>query len=261
MPRVARQKSETAVYHIMMRGNNRHKIFKSIKDKDRITEIIHEKVIIDEAVLHAYCIMDNHLHLVIREGVASISQTMKRIGTSYASYYNKQHERIGHVFQDRFKSEVIESEKHLLAAVRYVHRNPVKARISNLNSYKWSSYAKYLNISFAKKPGIKEILQISSKDPRQAIKAFVKFHEEKTEDNFIDVKELSAEEAKVMIDNYLKKAGISKSKLKYKENKKLLKDLVIELKKQSELSLREIATILEVNRETVRKIVSKEPSL
>jgi len=260
VPRVARQKSESAVYHIMMRGNNRQKIFNSIKDKDRITEIIHEKVIIDEALLHAYCIMDNHLHLVIREGIAPISHTMKRIGTSYASYYNKKHERIGHVFQDRFKSEVIESEKRLLAAVRYVHRNPVKAGISNLNSYKWSSYKKYLNVSFAKKPGIKEILHISSKDPHQAIKAFVKFHEENTEDNFIDVKELSAEEAKAMIDNHLKKAGIGKSKLKNKENKKLLKDLVIKLENQSDLSLREIAVMIEVNRETVRKLVSKEPS-
>jgi len=200
MPRIAREKSETAVYHIMMRGNNRHEIFKSIEDKDRITEIIHEKVIIDEAILHAYCIMDNHLHLVVREGIALISQTMKRIGTSYAKYYNKKHGKIEHVFQDRFKSEVIENEKRLLAAVRYVHRNPVKARISNLNSYKWSSYKKYLNVNFANKPGIKEILQISSNEPDNAIKAFIEFHEEKTEENFIDVKELSPEEARIMAD-------------------------------------------------------------
>jgi len=261
MPRVAREKSETAVYHIMMRGNNRHEIFKSLEDKDRITKIIHEKVIIDEAIIHAYCIMDNHLHLVVREGIASISQTMKRIGTSYASYYNKNHGKIGHVFQDRFKSEVIENEKHLLAAVRYVHRNPLKAGISVLNTYKWSSYKKYLNVSSANKPGIKEILQISSNNPHQAIKAFIEFHEEKTVDSFIDVKELSPEEARIKVDNCLKESGISKCNLKNKEHRRLLEDLVIELAKQSDLSLREIAALLEQNRETVRKIMSKEPSL
>ena len=261
MPRTARKKSETAVYHIMMRGNNRHNIFNSFEDKNRITEIIHEKVFNDEAFLHAYCIMDNHFHMIVREGIAPISRTMKSIGTSYASYYNKNHGKIGHVFQDRFKSEVIESEKRLLAAVRYVHRNPVKAGISDLNSYKWSSYIKYLDVNFANKPGIKEILQISSNDPKQAIKAFIEFHKEKTEEIFIDVKELSAEEARIMADNYLKEAGISKSKLKNRENKTLLENLVLKLAKQSDLSLREIAAMLEQNRETVRRIMSKEPSL
>jgi len=261
VPRFARKKSATATYHIMMRGNNRHRIFNSNNDKVLITGIIHKKVTIDKAILHAYCIMDNHLHMVVREGTAPISQTMKKIGISYAFYYNKQHNSLGHVFQDRYRSEVIENEKHLLAAVRYVHRNPVKAGISDLNSYKWSSYKKYLNVSFSNKPGIKEVLQISSSDPSQAIKAFIDFHEEITEDNFIDVKELSFEEAKVMADNYLKEAGICKSKLKNKDNKKLLETLVIELAKQSDLSLRAIATLLEQNRETVRKIMSKEPSL
>ncbi len=261
MPRIARVKSETAFYHIMLRGNNRHKIFNSIEDKDKITEIIHNKIGVDEAVLHAFCIMDNHLHLIVREGIAPISQTMKRIGTSYASYYNKKYDRIGHVFQDRYKSEVIENEKRLLAAVRYVHRNPVKAGISDLNSYKWSSYKNYLNVNCANKPGIKEILQLSSNEPENAIKAFIEFHKEKTEEYFIDVKELSPEEARIMADNYLKEAGINKCKLKNKENRPLLEDLVLELTKKSDLSLREIAAILEQNREAVRKIMSKEPSL
>jgi len=259
MPRIGRIKSETAVYHIMMRGNNRHKIFCSAEEKNKMTEIIYEKVEIDKVILYAYCIMDNHLHMIIGEGNALISQTMKRIGTSYALYYNKKHGKIGHVFQDRYKSEAIENEKRLLAAVRYVHRNPVKAGISDLHSYKWSSYKRYLDLRLTCTPGIKEILQISSNNPHQAIKAFIDFHEDIMEENFIDVKDLSPEEAKIMAASYLKMNGISMSKLKNRENRSLLEDLVRKLAKQSDLSLREIATMLKQNRETVRRIISKDP--
>ncbi len=261
MPRTARKRSETSVYHIMMRGNNRQKIFNSVEDKDRITEIIYKKIATDEAVLYAYCIMDNHLHMVIREINISISQTMKRIGTSYAWFYNKKNVRIGHVFQDRFKSEVIENDSRLLAAVRYVHRNPVKAGISDLSSYKWSSYNKYLNIKFANDPGIKEILNMSSFYLQQARDAFIKFHEKSADEEFIDINELSPKEARLLADNYLKNAGVRKDKLKNRENKELRESLVLELVIKSDLSLREIATMLELNRETVRRIVSKEPSL
>jgi len=261
VPRTARKRSETSVYHIMMRGNNRQKIFNSVEDKDRITEIIYKNIATDGAVLYAYCIMDNHLHMVIREINSSISQTMKRIGTSYAWFYNKKHVRIGHVFQDRFKSEVIENDNRLLAAVRYVHRNPVKAGISDLNSYKWSSYNRYLNIKFANDPGIKEILNMSSFDLQRAREAFIKFHEKSVDEKFIDIKELSPKEARLLADNCLKHAGVSKSKLKNRENKELRESLVLELVIKSDLSLREIATMLELNRETVRRIVSKEPSL
>ncbi|MGM0688411.1 MAG: transposase [Bacillota bacterium] len=261
MPRIARERSVTSVYHIMMRGNNRQKIFNDVEDKDRISEIIYKKIATDGAVLYAYCIMDNHLHMIVREANITISHTIKRIGTSYAWFFNKKYVKIGHVFQDRFKSEVIESDSRLLAAIRYVHKNPAKAGISDLDSYKWSSYNKYLNLNFANDPGIKEILNMSSINLHRARETFIKFHENKADEEFIDIKELSPEEARLMVDNYLENAGISKGKLKSREHKIIRENLVLELVRRSDLSLREIALMLGINRETVRIIVSKEPSL
>jgi putative transposase len=261
MPRIARIKSKTAVYHIMMRGNNRQKVFHTAADKDRMTEIIFKKITEDEATLYAYCIMDNHQHLVMKEGKTPISQTIKRIGTSYAWFYNKKYGKVGHVFQDRFKSEAIESEKRLLAAVRYVHMNPVKAGIADLETYKWSSYHNYLGSKAEFSEGTKQILLISSHDLNQARDAFTKFHSDKSDEDFIDIKELSREEAAKLIDDYLKKACISKDQLKSKDNRLIRETLVEELAQRSEFSLREIASVLGLNREIVRIIMSKEPSL
>ena len=84
--------------------------------------------------------MENHVHFIIFEGSDDLSRIMKRINTSYAYYFNKKYQRVGHVFQDRFRSEAIEKENYLLAALRYIHNNPVKAGIvSHPSQYQWSS--------------------------------------------------------------------------------------------------------------------------
>jgi REP element-mobilizing transposase RayT len=85
--------------------------------------------------------MDNHVHLLINEGDDEIGKIMKRINISYSYYFNKKYGRIGHLFQDRFKSEGIDSDAYLLSVVRYIHNNPVKAGlVKNIEEYKWSSY-------------------------------------------------------------------------------------------------------------------------
>ncbi|MCC5468750.1 transposase, partial [Pelosinus sp. Bkl1] len=90
--------------------------------------------------------MDNHIHLIIKEGKDPIASIVKRIATSYSYYFNKKYKRIGHVFQERFKSENIEDESYLLAAIRYVHQNPVKPGIGAVDGYKWSSYRDYIGM-------------------------------------------------------------------------------------------------------------------
>lgn len=90
--------------------------------------------------------MDNHVHLLMSEGTEEISKIMKRINVSYAYYFNQKYGRIGHLFQDRFKSEGIEDDTYLLAATRYIHNNPVRANIvKHAGEYKWSSYGIYIN--------------------------------------------------------------------------------------------------------------------
>ena len=94
----------------------------------------------------AYCLMPNHVHIVLREGKKPIESAMKRIGASYVYWYNTKYSRAGHLFQDRFKSEPVESDAYLLTVIRYVHWNPVKAGLCNTPEvYPYSSYAGYFD--------------------------------------------------------------------------------------------------------------------
>jgi len=209
--------------------------------------------------------MDNHVHLVIKEQKDSISQIMKRIGTSYAYYFNKKYKRVGHVFQDRYRSETIEDERYLLSVIRYIHNNPVKAGVSRIQEYKWSSYQFYVQgVKEQKKlPDYEEILSYFSEDKDRAIKLFKEFSNQEDDKDYMDMEEdiIDAEEVIEYINRYLENKNITLESLKQREYKQERDILVQELIGNSRLSLRKIAEILGINRETVRKIsMSKEPS-
>jgi REP element-mobilizing transposase RayT len=100
-------KSQSGYYHIMVRGNEKKDIFRDDHDKLRFIEIIKKVKQGNRFYLHAFCLMDNHLHMMISEGKEDVARIMKRITVSYVSYFNKKYRRVGHLFQDRFKSEGI----------------------------------------------------------------------------------------------------------------------------------------------------------
>ena len=266
MPRTARQISKTHIYHVMLRGNEKKNIFLDDEDKSRFINTIYHKKEDDGFCLYAYCLMDNHIHLVIKEQKDLISNIMRRIGTSYANYFNKKYKRVGHVFQDRYKSEPIEDERYLLSVIRYVHNNPVKAGICRIEEYKWSSYQLYIQGEKGQKKLIEheEILSYFSEDRDRAIILFKEFNNQEDNDDFMDMEEelLNEEETLEYINSYLIEKNISLEHLKRREYREERDILVKELIGKSQLSLRKIAEILGINRETVRIIsLSKEPSL
>lgn len=142
-----------------------------------------------EYEIYAYCLMDNHIHLLIKEGEDTIQRSVKRIGVSYAYYFNKKYARIGHVFQDRFRSETIEDDKYLMSVVRYIHNNPVKAGIvEKALDYPWSSYHEYLKSGKELKiVNTKVLLAMLSLNEINAIKQLMEFTNEQNEDAFIDL--------------------------------------------------------------------------
>lgn len=145
MPRHQRILSETGTYHVMMRGNERKNLFQGDEDKQRFLETLFVKRKETGFSVYAYCLMDNHIHLLIKESEESLATTMKRVNASYAFYFNQKYHRVGHLFQDRFKSEPVEDDRYLMAVARYIHNNPVKAgMVDTLEQYKWSSYRCYL---------------------------------------------------------------------------------------------------------------------
>lgn len=185
MPRQARQKGEFSVYHIIQRGNERKNIFLSEEDKLKFLEIIERMKSKYNFLIYAFCLMDNHVHLLIDDNGNDISQILKSINISYAYYFNRIHRRCGHLFQDRFKSELVDDERYFLEVSRYIHNNPVKAGIvDNPFDYKWSSSSSYTgrtkNISdFI---DTKKILSCFSDDLNIAKKEYIQFVENKVDE-------------------------------------------------------------------------------
>ena len=144
MPRTARIKTETGIYHTMIRGINRQIIFDDDTEKKKFLSMVRQFKIELDIEIFAYCIMNNHVHLLIRDSKDALGSFYKKLNTSYAIYYNTKHERYGHLFQDRYKSEAVKDARQLLQTVRYIHMNPVKACIcKDPESYPYSSYSEY----------------------------------------------------------------------------------------------------------------------
>jgi len=154
MPRSARKICDSGVYHIVIRGVNKQTIFYDQNDGklflDRLSFVKRELGF----EMFAYCLMSNHAHLLIKEPEpldgsvgATIGKAMHKVLTSYVQWYNRKYERVGHLFQNRFVSEPIETDAYLLQCARYIHQNPLKSNaIVNLGDYDWSSYNSYLGI-------------------------------------------------------------------------------------------------------------------
>lgn len=127
----------------MLRGINKQDIFFDEKDYLRFQSIIKKTKEIFFYQLYSYVLMPNHIHLEIKDETDKIAQIIHSIATSYANYFNRKYQRVGHVFESRFKSKNVENSYYLLNLVRYIHQNPIKAGICKMDEYKWSSYIEY----------------------------------------------------------------------------------------------------------------------
>ena len=164
-----------------------------------------EKASEEKSDIYAYCLMDNHVHLLLHEEGTDIARLMKRINVSFVYYFNKKYKRVGHLFQDRFKSENVDSEDYLLAAVRYIHNNPVKAGIVNSpEKYLWSSYYDYINIKKRNDVITDKILNIFSGNISVAVKQFIDFSILDSDIKFIDLIEKNNDEIRLEQEKYAK---------------------------------------------------------
>lgn len=144
MPRGPREFSEYGYYHVMLRGAGRQILFEEDRDKDEFLRYLTDSMGDHEVELIAWCLMDNHAHLLLLDPENRLAAFMHSVLTRYALYYNAKSGHVGPVFQGRFKSKPIETNEYLLQAVRYIHDNPLDLGVSR-ESYRWSSYLEYVN--------------------------------------------------------------------------------------------------------------------
>lgn len=143
LPRQNRKISYTDIYHIMLRGINKQNIFNDDFDKIKFLKILKETKEKYQYNIYSYCLMNNHVHLLIFDRNKKLSSIIQSLAIKYSLYYNKKYERIGHLFQNRYKSKCVENEKYLLNLIRYIHQNPENANITFTEDYRWSSFNEY----------------------------------------------------------------------------------------------------------------------
>lgn len=174
--RTARSRSETDIYHVMARGNGKQEIFIDRLDHQYFLKLLRERKADHGSALYAYCLMGNHYHLLIKE--SRLSEFCKHLNQTYAHYFNAKHETVGHVFQGRYKSYPVEDVDYLLCVLRYIHNNPVKAKmVERPGAYPWSSHRDYLQGRGLADTG--PILQRFDEDPDRALEGFKTFMAER----------------------------------------------------------------------------------
>ncbi|MCL2200046.1 MAG: transposase [Defluviitaleaceae bacterium] len=227
MPRTSRAVSKTGIYHVLLRGVS--KIFNSEKDKpeylDRLAKCKEECGF----YLYAYALMEDHVHLLIHDGGKPLSTIIKKLNIGYASWYNTKYERVGSLFQGRYKSEPVESHEYILTVARYILQTPATH----------TSYNDYLaRNKYDKLTDTKIILDaFCSNDYERAKKLFSEYVNEKNDDKCLDIEtKLTDTEAKNLIPKDIKNMA------------KPERDAALKTLKEKGMSIRQIERLTGINR-------------
>lgn len=169
MARALRIEYEGAVYHVTARGNERRKIFFSKRDYDKFKEYLGEAKEKYRFLLNAYVLMTNHYHLIVETPEKNLSRVMHYLNSSYTTYTNIKRKRSGHLFQGRYKAILVDKDSYLRELSRYVHLNPVRAKmVVKPEEYPYSSYKSFISGSPESIVNVGAILGMFSKSEKQA---------------------------------------------------------------------------------------------
>lgn len=238
---------DSSFFHIMVQGINKEIIFGTEDNKKKYYDLIFKN---NEGIeIIAYCIMSNHVHiLVYTNEIKSLEECMRKTNISYAMYYNKKNHRVGYVFRDRYKVQVIKDERHLFLCAKYIHDNPVKAGIcQNSGDYGYSSFMTMYN---------KEELCVYDAISRILNNKNWKIEKENLEENkfeLIEDDEVDKDEiCRKLIEGFLIEKDLNVNDLRVETKK--LKELVYILKNENNISFRMIEKNIGISREKLRKL-------
>lgn len=225
----------------MVQGINREYIFQNNKLKKKYLDFFNDSIKEKSIKLIAYCAMDNHIHMLIfADMISDLSKTMSSVNTKYARYYNKEMNRCGYVFRDRYKSEIIIDRSHLENCIKYIHNNPVKANIcKNPSEYEFSSYNDFLKYK-VDKDIINLLCDGSIRNINRLLKEDVCYE-------FIDIVEnLEYERKENVLNEYKNYEYMNKNDIYY---------IINDIKKRCNISNEEIANFLGIKKTTFYKIL------
>lgn len=189
MPRRARRESATGFYHIVSRGLDKENIFSEKREKTRFLNLLQENLKEHDVEIYAYCVMSNHFHLLVKAEKETMPIFMAKVLGRYAKYYNYKHKRTGYVFENRYKTQCIEDGGYFWSCLRYIHMNPVKAKIcSNVMQYEHSSMREYVGQKKNREILCEKALRLYD-TKFQNEKSFGTFHQEKNQEVFLDIEE------------------------------------------------------------------------
>lgn len=248
MPRISRCNLPSKYFHVIVQGLNKNFIFNSRYDIKKYLNLIFNISSQENIVILSYCIMNNHAHfLIYSDSIKFLSKFMQRANISYSRYFNKKYHRVGYVFRDRFVSQPILSKDHLFNCIVYIHMNPIKANIvQNLKAYKYSSYNSFLQNTIDEKV-IKLLF-----DSTNYLDFFNQIHSKTVISyDFFDIKEQKNKNK--VIQNFMKKYNSNIDNIR--KNPDLIKELGYQLINECNLSKREIANTLNINREKIRLLL------
>lgn len=244
MPKFIRKNLQgMKLVHVTTHGIDDKNIYGNTQEKREVRKLILENQEKFNINIMSYCIMNNHLHLLIKfEKPEDLSGYMHKINTSYAIYYNKRHKRVGYVYKDRFYSQIIKDRTHLINAIVYIHNNPVKAKIcDNAKKYEFSSYYDILNGK-----GKETIKLFGCKN--QYIEAHMNSYP-------INFEKVTIQEAEEIFNRYLENNKLDKETLKKQKEKSY--EICKELKEIYKTSYRDLEKITGLGRETIRRLLIK----
>lgn len=252
--RKPRVKSSTGIYHIVSKGIDHQDIFIDDWDRQKYLHLLKKKTLEHGSELLGFCLMSNHVHLLVNEGEGSVSELMQSIGISYAFWFNQKYDRNGYLFQNRFHSECIENDQYILTVIRYIHFNPVKAGIVKApEEYRWSSCKAYCGKEDSELAQTDFILGLFSDNRMLAQKSFHLFMQE--DDPSYDpeeshVKRKSDKEVAVEIEIILGDIPIAELK---NMNRAKRDSILRELKGIEGSSIRQIARLTDIGVKVVHQ--------
>ncbi|RPI79662.1 MAG: hypothetical protein EHM45_02055 [Desulfobacteraceae bacterium] len=182
MPRQARLDAPGTLHHVILRGIEKKLIAENRKDRLEFVERMNQAAVKNDIKIFAWALMPNHAHILLKSGKQGLSKYMRRFLTGYAINYNKRHNRYGHLFQNRYKSIVCDEEAYFLQLVRYIHLNPLRAKLvknlAELDQYAWCGHYEMINPGFHPCLDRKYVLAWFDKKESEALKRYKNFLKE-----------------------------------------------------------------------------------